>query len=229
MACLADPFAARFAPTCRCPPSGLAAGRGDGRRAGARDRDVRGPRRAGRRAGHRRAQQGQRSVAATLAQQDIERLRSYPITALSNYSRDAQRERGAASATRSPRETEWVRDASGVVSCTDDNTQAEYLKISSTVPRRAHRSRRRCKEVTLLTPAPGAFSATAGTAAIKLTDRDGNPLAAWACRSSGPAIYSDTTNASAARSSASSPPATTTANVSGRRGLGRRGLAPPRR
>ncbi len=36
----------------------------------------------------------ERSVSATLAQQDIERLRSYPITALSNFSQTRERERG---------------------------------------------------------------------------------------------------------------------------------------
>ena len=45
----------------------------------------------------------QRSVASTLAQQDIERLRSFEITDLSNYRETRTRERWAASTTRSSR------------------------------------------------------------------------------------------------------------------------------
>lgn len=133
-----------------------------------------------------------RSVSATLAQQDIERLRAFPITSLSNYRETRTVDVAGASYTVTSR-TDWVRDASGLVSCTDDTTQADYMKISSTV-HSAVSVDRPVKEVSLLTPAPGAFSTTAGTAAVKLTDRDGNPHSGVSVSLGGPGSFSDTTN-----------------------------------
>jgi hypothetical protein len=90
-------------------------------------------------------------------------------------------------------EADWVRDASGVVSCTDDNAQAEYLRLRSTVSSPAGIDHP-VTETTLLTPAPGAFSATAGTAAVRLTDREGNPLQGVTVAMTGPTSLSATTN-----------------------------------
>jgi type II secretory pathway pseudopilin PulG len=135
-----------------------------------------------------------RSEYSALAQQDIERLRSKPITALSNLNETRAVRVGPVDYTVTS-ETEWVRDASGVVSCTDDSSQAEYMKVSSTVTSPSDAQRSPTKETTLLTPAPGAFSATSGTAAVLLTDRDANPLPGVGVALSGPASFSDTTNA----------------------------------
>src|SRR5262245_54544296 len=110
-----------------------------------------------------------RSVASTLAQQDIERMRAKPITSLANYSEVRTVNVSGVDYTVNSN-TDWVRDASGVVSCTDDSSQAEYLKVTSTVnsPKTITSP---VKEATLLTPAPGAFGTNSGTAAIKITDR----------------------------------------------------------
>jgi type II secretory pathway pseudopilin PulG len=133
----------------------------------------------------------ERSVSATLAQQDIERLRAYPITALSNFSQT--RTVSVAGVQYSVvSETEWVRDASGVLNCTDDTAQADYLKISSTV--RSPRQTTPVEEVSLLTPAAGSFSTTAGTLVVKITNRDGAALGGVTVSLSGPGSYSDTTN-----------------------------------
>jgi Tfp pilus assembly protein PilV len=133
----------------------------------------------------------ERSVSATLAQQDIERLRSYPIAALSNFSQT--RTVNVAGVQYSvASDTQWVRDASGVLNCTDDTAQADYLKISSTV--RSPAQSNPVKEVSLLTPAAGAFSDTAGTLVVKITNRDGVPLGGVSVSLSGPGSYSDTTN-----------------------------------
>jgi type II secretory pathway pseudopilin PulG len=117
----------------------------------------------------------QRSVAATLAQQDIERMRSFEVTDLSGYRETRTVDMGGVDYTVVSR-TDWVRDASGLISCTSDDTNAEYLKLTSVAYSPGSKDRP-VREVSLLTPAPGAFSATSGTAAIKLTDRDGNPHA----------------------------------------------------
>jgi type II secretory pathway pseudopilin PulG len=135
-----------------------------------------------------------RSEYAALAQQDIERLRAMPITELSNYRETRTVRVGNVDYTVTS-ETQWVRDVSGVVSCTDDSSQAEYLKLTSTVTSPADTARTPVKETTLLTPAPGAYSPTTGTAAVRLTDRDGRPLAGRTVSLSGPASFSATTNA----------------------------------
>ena len=134
----------------------------------------------------------QRSVAATLAQQDIERLRSFEVTELSGYRETRTVKMGGVDYTVVSR-TDWVRDASGLISCTNDDTKAEYLKLTSTAWSPASEERP-VREVSLLTPAPGAFSSTAGTAAIKLTDREGNPHANVGVALDGSSDYSDSTN-----------------------------------
>ena len=70
-------------------------------------------------------------------------------------------------------------------------------------------------ETTLLTPAPGAFSATTGTAAVLLTDRDGQPLAGSTVTLSGPGIFSDTTNSAGCAIFGYIPAGAYTAQVSG--------------
>jgi len=155
-----------------------------------------------------------RSEYSALAQQDIERLRSMPITSLSNYGETRTVRVGTVDYTVTSK-TEWVRDSSGVVSCTDDNAQAEYMKVSSEVTSPSDTQQTPTKETTLLTPAPGAFSATSGTATVLLTDRDGNPLPGVGVALSGPASLSDTTNALGCAIFGYIPAGTYSAQVSG--------------
>jgi Tfp pilus assembly protein PilV len=134
----------------------------------------------------------QRSVSSTLAQQDIERLRAFPITALSNYHQTRTVDVAGVGYTVDSR-SEWIRDSSGVVSCTNDAASPQYMKLTSTVhsPASVNRS---VREVSLLTPAPGAFSGTAGTVAVKVTNRNAQPHVGVTVQLSGPGSYSDTTN-----------------------------------
>jgi hypothetical protein len=133
----------------------------------------------------------ERSVASTLAQQDIERLRSYPVTALSNFTQTrAVAVAGVSYNVQS--DTEWVRDSSGTLNCTDDTAQADYLKLISTV--RSPAQTVPVKEISLLTPAAGSFSNTAGTLVVKVTNRDGLPLGGVSVALSGTGSYNDVTN-----------------------------------
>jgi type II secretory pathway pseudopilin PulG len=134
----------------------------------------------------------QRSVASTLAQQDLERLRSMPITALNNLAQTRQVDVTGVQYTVNS-DTTWMRDKTIELSCTDDTAQAEYLKVSSTVTSPAATTHP-VVEHTLLTPAPGAFSSTSGTAAIRATDRLGKPLANVTVDLGGPSSQSGTTN-----------------------------------
>ncbi|HEY1276289.1 MAG TPA: hypothetical protein VGF25_15360 [Thermoleophilaceae bacterium] len=107
-----------------------------------------------------------RSVAATLAQQDIERLRAMPVTALSNFSQTRTVDANGVNYTVAST-TEWVSDSTGVISCSDETEQADYLKVSSTVSSPATVSQP-VVETTLLAPAAGT-----GAVVVRLTDRDG--------------------------------------------------------
>jgi Tfp pilus assembly protein PilV len=114
-----------------------------------------------------------RSAAATLAQQDIERMRSMPPSVLANLDQTRTVTVGGVPYTVLS-QTEWVRDASGLVSCTTEETEAEYIRLSATVTAPASPDRP-VTETSLLTPPVGSFDEDTGTAAVKLTDRDGEP------------------------------------------------------
>ena len=137
------------------------------------------------------AQNKQRSVSSTLAQQDIERLRAYPVTALSNFTQTREVDVAGVDYTVQS-VTEWIRDSSGVVNCTDDSGQADYLKISSTVNSPAQTNP--VKEVSLLTPAAGSLSDTHGTLNVKITNRSGAPRPNTTVTLAGTSSYSKTTN-----------------------------------
>ena len=74
-----------------------------------------------------------RSVAGSLAEQDQERMRGMRAIDLSNYSYG--RDVTVAGATyRIQSDSDWIRDnTGGTISCTNSSTQADYLRIRSTV------------------------------------------------------------------------------------------------
>jgi hypothetical protein len=133
-----------------------------------------------------------RSVQATLAQQDIERMRAIPITTLSNYRATRTVAVAGVNYTVASR-TDWVRDASGTVGCTSDTTQAQYLKLSSTVTSPST-VQRPVEETGLLTPGPGQLSATAGTGTVRIIGRDGQPISGITVTLSGPGSFADSTD-----------------------------------
>jgi len=133
-----------------------------------------------------------RSTAATLAQQDLERLRSMPPAVLANLSQTRTVAVAGVPYTVMSR-TSPVRDASGLVSCTTDETDAEYLKLTSTAYSPASADVP-VTATSLLAPPPGALGVDSGTAAIKLTDRDGEPLDGVTVDLDGAGAYSSATN-----------------------------------
>jgi type II secretory pathway pseudopilin PulG len=133
-----------------------------------------------------------RSAAATLAQQDLERLRALPPSVLNGLS-----ETRTVTVANVPytvvSHTDWVSDASGLASCVSSNTQSEYLKLTSTVNSPASVASP-VSATSLLTPPVGAFGANTGTAAVKLTDRDGEPIEGVGVNLTGPGSEIGTTN-----------------------------------
>ena len=132
-----------------------------------------------------------RSEAASLSQQDQERMRAMPIEDLSNY-RETRNITVAGAPYAIESQAEWVRDSSGVVSCTNDSSQAQYLKITSSTTSNVQQTP--LTETSIVAPARGTFSDTDGTAAVQVVDRDQNPIAGVRVDLSGPQSLSDTTN-----------------------------------
>ena len=115
-----------------------------------------------------------RSVQATLAQQDIERMRSMPVASLDNFTQTRTLNVAGADYTVVSR-TDWVSDKAGVVNCSNTGAKAEYLKLTSTVTSAATGAKT-VTETGLLTPAVGALSTTTGSATVQLTDRNGSAV-----------------------------------------------------
>jgi Tfp pilus assembly protein PilV len=133
-----------------------------------------------------------RSVQATLAQQDIERMRSIPVTALANLNQSRTVTVARVDYTVVSR-TEWVRDSGGVVTCSNDEARADYLKLTSTVTSPATTGSP-VIQTGLLTPSLGQLSQSLGTATVRLTGRDGEPKAGVTVTLTGPSSVSVTTN-----------------------------------
>jgi Tfp pilus assembly protein PilV len=138
-----------------------------------------------------------RSVAASLAEQDQERLRALPATSLSTYPRNHAPTRpmvvgGLTYNVASS--VDWVRDSTGgTPSCTsdDNSSQADYLKITSTVTGTGVRP----ITISSLVATPVAFSSTRGTLAVKVVDGGNQPVVGLAVSISGGASTTDSTNA----------------------------------
>jgi Tfp pilus assembly protein PilV len=138
-----------------------------------------------------------RSVAAALAEQDQERLRSMPATALSNYHPPARPVTAGAVTYDVASRADWVRDASGgTQSCTSDSTQSDYLKITSTVTSKVVGGNdiRPVAISSLVAPPVGAFGANQGTLAVKVTDSRDQPVVGQLVNITGGAGLSDVTN-----------------------------------
>jgi Tfp pilus assembly protein PilV len=140
-----------------------------------------------------------RTVAAALAEQDQERLRGLKAVELSNrhetrtVSANGQADPKGAYTVES--RVDWIRDAGGAESCTTNNAQAEYLRITSTV-RSPILGAGKVRTSSLIAPPVSAFTGGTGTLTVKITARDSTtPVAGVDVAITGPTSLSDTTNA----------------------------------
>jgi len=133
-----------------------------------------------------------RSEAAALAQQDQERLRSFESSGLSNY--HATRNVTVGNLTyKVDSRVQWVRDSSGVVSCSIDSSQAQYELITSTVTDPTARNAPITAQ-SIVAPHVGDFSSNTGTAAVQLINRNGTGLPGVNVGLAEPPAPSDVTN-----------------------------------
>ena len=136
-----------------------------------------------------------RTVASSLAEQDQERMRAMTINQLSNYHATADPTVGGVTYHVDSR-SEWVQDTSGQVASCSDSGQASYIRISSTVT--SNNVGRDTKPVVMrgiVAPPVGSLGANQGTLAVKVTNRNGDPVANLPVSLTGNVALSDSTNA----------------------------------
>jgi hypothetical protein len=115
------------------------------------------------------------ATAATLAEQDQERLRSFRAVDLSNYTEERTVNLGGGPYTVTSL-VEWLRDSNGEpLSCTNGSVQADYMLLGSTATSGLLRGRSVHFE-SLLAPPVGSFGPTQGTLGVQVVDRSGVAL-----------------------------------------------------
>jgi Tfp pilus assembly protein PilV len=142
---------------------------------------------------HGSANNRNRSVAVTLAQQDQDRMRAYKATALSNYRANNTYVIGGVTYTVASK-AQWVSDSSGVISCTSGTTTASYINITSTVTWTRMGGAKPIKESSLFAPPPGSFSSSQGVLSVQIKDRLNNALPGIPVNVGAPANAQDTTD-----------------------------------
>jgi Tfp pilus assembly protein PilV len=137
-----------------------------------------------------------RSVAAGLAEQDQEKMRGLPSPTLANYHFVNPNVMVDGNKYKVFSDSDWVYDATGATeSCTNKSTQANYIRISSTVT--SDLVGKRVKPVTmrsLVAPRVGDFGANQGTLTVLVKDQLNKPVPSMLVSASGPDNYQDYTN-----------------------------------
>jgi Tfp pilus assembly protein PilV len=125
-------------------------------------------------AGQRAGANKSRSIAASLAQADQDRMHQMAIDELANFSDQRTKTvEGVAFTIRST--TQWVRDASGFVTCAVDPAKAEYLKITSTVTWPKMLNTKPVVVEGFVAPGVTALGPSKGTLTVKLQNAQGGP------------------------------------------------------
>jgi Tfp pilus assembly protein PilV len=133
------------------------------------------------------------AVAGNVAHAEQEQIRALPVSEQSNMRRVSTRALGGVTYQISSR-ADWVNDTSGDASCTTAGSSADYMKLSTVVTWSAMGTRKPVTLESLINPGVRAFDAGQGTLAIKISDRDGNPVSGLQLDLSGGATLSDTTS-----------------------------------
>jgi Tfp pilus assembly protein PilV len=137
-----------------------------------------------------------RSVSAQVADQDQERLRAMPFTSLATSGTDTNDVTVGSVTYHVASTAEWIDDQTGDTPSCVSTTQADYLRITSTVTT-DNVVGSAIKPVTissLVAPPATGLDPTKGSLSVKLVDRNGTALAGFPVNISGPSSKSATTN-----------------------------------
>jgi Tfp pilus assembly protein PilV len=135
-----------------------------------------------------------RSVASGIAQQDQDRMRSMTVNELSNYRGTTTSTVGGIDYTIAS-SSSWVTDSTGSASCTGGSTQADYLRIASSVTW-ANMTVAPVTVESVIAPPNGSFGSGQGSLAVQVRDRNGNGVPGVTVNLTGPQGYADVTNSS---------------------------------
>ncbi len=116
-----------------------------------------------------------RSIAAALAQQDQNRLRAFKVSDISNYNATRTVAVGGIAYTVKSRAA-WISDSTGTESCSNNSSQTNYLKISSTASWPNIGSGAPVTVASLMSPPPGGVGANTGNLSVQLLDQAGSPV-----------------------------------------------------
>jgi hypothetical protein len=133
-----------------------------------------------------------RALAASLAQEEQERVRGLSVDQLNGLRYSTTQLIGGVTYTIASR-TDWLADASSTTSCASNGAAADYLKATTTVTP----SKALTKPVvltTLVTPTVGTFSSTQGSLGVSVKDRSGVGLSNLSVSVTGPSNATDTTD-----------------------------------
>jgi type II secretory pathway pseudopilin PulG len=132
-----------------------------------------------------------RSVAAALAEQDQERMRSMSVKDLVGYSQTRTvTVRGVDYSVQST--GSWAVDNGGPISCSNNSKTAANIRIVSAVSSNATKGV--IDEASLVTPPAGSFAAGEGRAVVKVLDRNAAPIQGATVNLTGASSFSGTTN-----------------------------------
>ncbi len=135
-----------------------------------------------------------RSVAASLARDDMERMRALKVSDLANL--NATRTQVVGGVTYTIRSTtRWVDDATGTATCGSGATKTDYLRAVSTVTFPRMGTTRPVTNESLVAVPAGTFSSSTGSLIAKVNDRDGVGVAGVTVSVSGPSTASAVTDA----------------------------------
>ena len=137
-----------------------------------------------------------RTVAAALAEKDLERLRTLPAATLAAYPGSTATETVGPASYTVQSDAQWVHDTSGTpASCDSDGKRADYIRITSTVTSNVVGKRVKPVQMSsIVAPRVGSFGANQGTLAVQLKDELGMPVSSTPVTITGPVTQSDSTN-----------------------------------
>src|SRR5918998_4834304 len=132
-----------------------------------------------------------RSVAAALAEQDQERMRTMRVSDLAGYSQIRTVEvRGVDYTVKSS--ASWAVESGGAISCSNTSKTSANIRILSEVT--SPLTRGTVDQVSLVTPPAGTFAPGEGRAIVKVVNHMQVPIQGAAVRLTGPATFTGTTN-----------------------------------
>ena len=135
-----------------------------------------------------------RAMSASLAQNDQERMRSMPVSMLSNLRQTQVKPINGVNYNVDSR-ADWISDGTSTRDCTDDGKSADYIKITTKVTPTSQPGVQPVTVTSIVTPAPGTFLASQGSLALTIVDRNGAGVPNLAVTITGPATVTDTTDA----------------------------------